>query len=160
MATTTLSDITFSIEPGQQSMTMSKIFDAPPALVFKAHTDPALVPNWWGPRKYKTVVDKLDARPGGIWRFLNVDDDGNEYGFHGVFHEVSPERIVQTFEFEGVPGHVAMDTYIFEEIDGKTRLTAISVFQSVEDRDGMAASGAQEGGIETWERLSELLPTL
>lgn len=160
MATTTSNYITFNIEPGQQGMTMSKVFDAPRDLVFRAHTDPSLIPNWWGPRKYKTVVDTLDAKAGGSWRFLNVDDDGNEYGFHGVFHEVSPERIIQTFEWEGMPGHVSMDTYLFEEIDGKTKLTAISVFQSIEDRDGMAASGAQEGGIETWERLAEVVASL
>ncbi|MEO5952020.1 MAG: SRPBCC family protein [Chloroflexia bacterium] len=161
MATTTLNDITFSVEPGQQGMTMSKVFDAPRDLVFKAHTDPALIPNWWGPRKYKTVVDNLDAKSGGAWRFLNVDSDGNEYAFHGVFHDVSfPTRIIQTFEWEGMPGHVSMDTYLFEEVDGKTRLTCTSVFQSIEDRDGMAQSGAQEGGIETWERLAEVVAAL
>lgn len=158
MSTTTIKGITFTSEPNQQSMSMSRIFDAPRDLVFKAHTDPSMLPNWWGPRIYKTVVDKLEARPGGEWRFLNIDDDGNEYGFHGVYHTVTPECIVQTFEFEGVPGHVAMDTYYFEDLgDNKTKLTAVSVFQSTADRDAMGASGAQEGGIETWERLAEIL---
>ncbi len=145
-------------EPGKQEVVMKRIYDAPRALVFRAYTDPALIPQWWGPRRYATIVDKLDARPGGLWRFLNRDDDGNEYTFHGVYHEVAaPERIVATFEFEGAPGHVSLETLTLEESGGRTTLTNRSVFQSVADRDAMLQEGMEEGASETMDRLAELL---
>ena len=145
-------------EPGKQEIIMKRIYDAPRALVFKAYTDRAIIPQWWGPRRYATIVDKLDARPGGLWRFLNRDKDGTEYAFHGVYHEVAaPERIVATFEFEGVPGHVSLETLTLEESGGRTTLTNRSVFQSVADRDGMLQEGMEEGATETMDRLAELL---
>ena len=145
-------------EPGKQEIIMKRIYDAPRALVFKAYTDRALIPQWWGPRRYSTIADKLDPRPGGLWRFLNRDKDGNEYAFHGVYHELAaPERIVATFEFEGVPGHVSLETLKLEEIGGRTVLTNTSVFQSVADRDGMLQGGMEEGASETMDRLGVLL---
>jgi uncharacterized protein YndB with AHSA1/START domain len=120
-------------EPGKQEIIMTRVFDAPRELVFKAHTDPNLVPQWWGPRRLTTTVDRMEAKMGGIWRFVQHDADSNEYAFHDVFHEVaSPERLVQTFEFEGMPGHVLLETMTLEEFEGRTKLTARSVFQSVE----------------------------
>ena len=145
-------------EPGKQEIVMKRIYDAPRAHIFRAYTDRALIPQWWGPRRYSTVVDKLDARPGGLWRFLNRDTDGTEYAFHGVYHEVAaPERLIATFEFEGAPGHVSLETLKLEEIGGRTMLTNISVFQSVEDRDAMLQGGMEEGASETMDRLGELL---
>jgi len=145
-------------EPGKQVIIMKRIYDAPRALVFKAYTDPALIPQWWGPRMYATIVDKLDARPGGLWRFLNRDKDGTEYAFHGVYHELAAaERIVATFEFEGAPGHVSLETLKLEEIGNRTVLTNTSVFQSVADRDAMLQHGMEEGAVETMDRLGELL---
>jgi uncharacterized protein YndB with AHSA1/START domain len=106
-------------------------------------------------------VCEIDLRPGGAWRFVERQTDGNEYGFRGEFREiVPPERLVYTFEFEGAPGHVALETLTFEDLDGKTRLTARSLFDSAEDRDGMLQSGMEEGARETWDRLAELLETL
>ncbi len=150
-----------SAEPGTQEIRITREFDAPRELVFKAFTDPKLVPQWWGPRDLSTEVDKLDVRPGGQWRFLNRDAEGNEYAFHGVYHEVlAPERIIDTFEFEGLPetGHVTLETVKLEELPGgRTRLTTQSVFQSVADRDGMLQSGMEGGLNESHERLAELL---
>ena len=148
------------VAPGKQEIVMSRTFDAPRELVYRAYTDPDLIPRWWGPRYLTTTVDSLDARAGGSWRFLQRDAEGNEYGFHGVFHDVTPERIVQTFEFEGMPGHVALDSAVLEDVDGRTKVTVTSVFQSLEDRDGMVESGMESGARETWERLEELLKTL
>ena len=129
--------------------------------MFKAHTDPNLIPKWWGPRKYTTTVDKLDLRVGGVWRFVQRDADGNEYAFNGVYREiVPPEKLSYTFEFEGMPGHVLIETLTFEEQGGKTKLTVTGSFQSVEDRDGMLHSGMEEGANESYERLAELLETL
>jgi uncharacterized protein YndB with AHSA1/START domain len=146
---------------GDREIVITREFDAPRELVFKVITDPALIPNWWGPRRFTTKVDKMDVRVGGTWRFINRDANGTEHGFRGVYREiVPPERIVQTFEWEGLPGHIAVDTMVLEEHDGKTRVTATSVFDNKEDRDGMMESGAESGARETWERLAELVNEL
>ncbi|MCL4473270.1 MAG: SRPBCC family protein [Actinobacteria bacterium] len=145
-------------EPGRQEIVITRVFAAPREKVFNALTDPLLVPKWWGPRRFITIVDKMDVRPGGSWRFINRDSDGNEYGFHGVYHDiVIPELIVQTNEFEGMPGHVSMETAKLEDQGGKTRLTARAVYQSIEDRDGNLQAGMEEGASETYDRLAELV---
>src|SRR3954452_8272370 len=153
-----MSKSSLTAEPGQVSIVGTRIFNAPRALVFKVMTDPDSIPQWWGPRGLTTTVEKMDPRAGGSWRFVQHDAEGNEYAFHGVYHTVeAPERTIATFEWEGLPGHVALDTALFEDYEGGTKLTTISVFQTVEDRDGMLQSGAQEGGNETYDRLEELL---
>ncbi len=147
--------------PGKQEIIIEREFDAPRELVFKACTDPKLIPLWWGPRYLSTEVDKMDVRPGGEWRFINRDAEGKAYAFHGVYHEVlAPERIIDTFEFEGLPetGHVTLETMKLEQLPGgRTRLTVQSVFQSVADRDGTLQSGMEEGVKDTYDRLEELL---
>jgi len=149
---------TITAEPGKQEIVITRLFDAPRDLVFKTVTDPNLIPQWWGPAKYATVVDKMDPRPGGQWRFVQSDDEGNEWGFHGIYHEVvAPERIVQTFEFEGFPGHVSLETSRLEDQDGKTLMVNTAVYQSVEDRDGMVQSGMESGARELMERLAALV---
>jgi uncharacterized protein YndB with AHSA1/START domain len=159
MPTTDSSTMTVT-KRGDREIFMTREFDAPRELVFKAITDPKLIPNWWGPRKYATIVDKMDVRPGGAWRFINRGPEG-DHGFKGEYREiVPPERIVQTFEWEGLPGHVSVETLILEDIGGKTRMTATSVFDTKEDRDGMFESGAESGARETWDRLTEVLADL
>ena len=159
MATNILTRI--SAEPGKQEIVISRVFDSLRELVFKAFTDPNHIPKWWGPKRFTTTVDKMDLRPGGIWRFVQRDAGGNEYAFHGVYHEiVPPERLVYTFEFEGMPGHVLLETVTFEEHAAKTILTNRSVFQTVGDRDGMLKSGMEEGAAETMDRFAELLPNV
>jgi uncharacterized protein YndB with AHSA1/START domain len=150
---------TARFEPrGDREIVMTQVFDAPRERVFQAYTDPSLIPQWWGPARYTTTIDKMEVRPGGTWRYVQRGADGGEYAFNGMYREVTaPERLVSTFEFEAIPGHVAVDTAIFEELDGKTKLTVTSVFQSKEDRDGMLSSDAEEGAIESWERLARLL---
>jgi len=148
----------YVIEPGKQDITSTIVFDAPRELVFKAYTDPELFAQWWGPRRYKNEIDTFDSRTGGSWRVVQVGDDGSRYAFRGVNHDVvAPERICATFEYEGMPGHVALQTATFEALGNKTRLVAHLVFESVMDRDGMVASGMQEGADESMERLAELL---
>ena len=154
---------TITAEPGKQELFITREFDAPPELVFKAHTDSNLFVQWLGPRGYTMRLETFEPRSGGRWRYNHRDSDGNEYGFHGVFHEVSPERMIQTFEFEGLPesGHVTLDTMRLEALpNGRTRLTAQSVFQSVADRDGMIQSGMERGVTEGYERLDEVLAKL
>ena len=152
---------TITAEPGKQELVITREFDAPRELVFKVVTDPELLPQWWGPRYLSTIIDKMDVRPGGEWRYIQRDAQGNEYAFHGVYHEVlAPERIIDTFEFEGLPetGHVTLETIRLEELPGgRTRLTAQSVYQSVIDRDAVLQSGMESGVNESYDRLSELL---
>jgi len=144
--------------PSDLEIVMTRVFDAPRDLVFKAYTDPEAIPQWWGQRASTTTVDKMDVRPGGVWRYIQRDADGNEYAFNGEYREIiPPERLVNTFEFEPMPGHVTVDTATFEDVDGKTRLTVSSLFTCIEDRDGMLSSGMEEGAIETWDRLAEYL---
>ncbi len=147
-------------EPGKQEIVMTRTFDAPRKLVFSAFTDPKLIPQWWGPRALKTIVDKMDVRFGGTWRYIHRTADGSEYAFHGVYHQVQEERIVDTFEYEGMPGHVMLETIDLEEHNGKTKMINTSVFQSIEDRDGMLHSGMERGATETMDRFSELLVKL
>ena len=145
------------IEPGKQDVVFKKTFDAPRDIVFRALTDPSLVPNYWGPRKYATIVDVMEPRAGGQWRFINRADDGGEHAFRGVYHTVTPERIVQTTEYEGYPGEVALETALLEERDGKTYYTGISLASSVEARDAVVASGMESGARELYDRLEEVI---
>jgi uncharacterized protein YndB with AHSA1/START domain len=139
-------------------ITIVREMDAPPKLVYDTLLDPELIPQFWGLSYLETRVDTFEPRPGGSWRFVQKDPDGNEYGFHGVIHDlVDSERIVQTFEFEGMPGHVSLSVMRLEEVDGRTRITDVSVFESVEDRDGMVDSGMESGAEELYDRLEELV---
>jgi uncharacterized protein YndB with AHSA1/START domain len=146
------------IEPGKQEIVMKRTFDAPRDLVFRTITDPDLIPRWWGPRYLTTTVDEMDVRPGGRWRYVQRAPDGQEHAFRGVYHDITaPDGFVCTFEYEGVPGHVLLETVTLEEVDGKTTMTEQSVFQSVADRDGMVAAGMESGAVEMMDRLEELL---
>jgi len=148
-------------EPGSLLVAMEREFDAPRDLVFKAHMDPELLVQWLGPRRLTMTVDRYDVRDGGTWRYIHRDTDGTEHGFHGVFHgQPTPDTAVQTFEYEGYPGHVSLDTAVFEDRGDKTLVRINTVFQSVEDRDGMIASGMESGMNEGYERLDELLARL
>ncbi len=151
--------INFIVEPGKQEITITRLFDAPRERLFKAMTDPALIAKWWGPRKYETIVEVMEVRPGGQWRFINRDPSSDDqHGFHGVYHSIeAPSRIVDTFECEGVPGHVLLEVHTLEARGSQTLLTSHIVYESVEDRDGMVAAGMEYGQNESMERLTELL---
>lgn len=156
-----MSETQITAEPGQPQVVITREFAAPRELLLRAYTEPDLLARWLGPREMAMVVDRYEARDGGRWRYVHRDPQGNEFGFRGVFHgDPSPDGIVQTFEFEGMPGHVAMDTVTFTERDGRTLVRTVSSFQSVADRDGMIASGMEHGVREGNERLAELLGEL
>jgi uncharacterized protein YndB with AHSA1/START domain len=147
--------------PSDLEIQMIRVFDAPRDLVFEAHTSCAHMQNWWGPRGYEFTSCEIDFREGGRWRIVQRGTDGVEHGFRGEFREIArPGRIVWTFEYEGMPGHVSVGTLTFAEEDGKTTLTAVSAFDSKEDRDGMLESGMESGASETWDRLAEYVQTL
>jgi len=157
--TTTKNQTSIKAEPGKQEIFITREFDAPREIVFKAFTDPKLVARWLGPRDVTMQIEKFEPKSGGSYRYIH-SRGGHAFGFRGVVHEVSfPERIIQTFEFEGLPekGHVALETSRFEALPGgRTRFTTQSVFQSVADRDGMMQSGMERGVNDSHERLDEL----
>ena len=145
-------------DPALPTIVITREFDAAPERVFRAYTDPELVRQWLGPRRLAIRIDEFDARTGGSYRYVHQEQDGTEYGFRGVFHEVRPvDRIVQTFTFEGYPDGVSLETALFEDLDGRTRVTTTSVMDSIEGRDAMIASGMEGGLREAYERLDELL---
>ncbi|MEA2704545.1 MAG: hypothetical protein QOD63_2490 [Actinomycetota bacterium] len=156
--TTTTHQTEIVADPEVPLVRITREFDAAPAKVFRAHTDPELVTQWLAPRRHEVRIDHYDCRTGGSYRYVHASD-GNEYGFHGCFHEVRPsELIVQTFTFEGFPDGVALERLVFEDLgDGRTRLTATSLVDSFEGRDAFLASGMEEGVHEVYERLDELL---
>jgi uncharacterized protein YndB with AHSA1/START domain len=156
--TTQTHETEITADPRVPAVHITSEFDASPAKVFRAHSDPELVVQWLGPRDLEMTVDYYDCRTGGSYRYLHHRGD-DEFGFHGSFHEVRPnEVIVQTFTFEGVPDSVALERVEFEALeDGRTRLRATSLVGSFEERDAMLSSGMDHGIREGYEKLDELL---
>ena len=151
----------FVAGPRVPQIVMTREFDASRELLFRVHTDPDLLVQWFVPRGLIMTVDRFDLRDGGTWRYQYWEADGTDYAFHGVFHgEPSTNGIVQTFEFEGRPGHVSMWTVTFSEQSGRTLLTHNIVYQSVEDRDLELRSGLEESVSYSVDRLDQLLAKL
>ena len=154
-------DTKITAEPGVPQIVITREFDAPRDLVFRAYIEPDLLVQWLGPCNLTMTVDRYEPRDGGSWRYVHTDPEGNAHGFHGVFHGTpTPDGIVQTFEYEGVPGHVKLDTVTMTEHDGRTLVRTVASFQSVEDRDGMIAAGMEQGVREGNDQLAELLAKL
>jgi uncharacterized protein YndB with AHSA1/START domain len=156
---------TFRAPVDEPVVRMSRTFDAPRALVWKAWTEPEHVVRWWGPRRYENTVLEMDVRPGGRWRIEQRGPDGRVHRFKGVYHEVvEPERLVNTFIYEDDAGtfedRPVLEAHTFEERDGRTTLTTVSTFGSFADRDGMSSAGMEEGARESLDRLAELLAVL
>jgi uncharacterized protein YndB with AHSA1/START domain len=159
MTTTSTHETRIELDTEVPLVRIVREFDAPPAKVFRAHVDPDLVVQWLGPRGLQMRIDRWDARTGGEYRYVHTRD-GEEYWFHGSFHEVRPDdlTIVQTFTFEGAPDSVALEKLVLEDLgNGRTRLTATSLVDSFADRDAFVASGMQDGVREGYERLDEVL---
>ena len=146
--------------PSDREIRIERVFDAPRELVWRAHTDPKLIEQWWG-RGNKLVIERLEVERGGHWRFVEHGPDG-VHGFEGRFREVTPpERLVQTFEWDGMPGYVAVNTATFEDLgDGRTKIVATSLFHTTDERDGMLQSGMETGLGESYEALDHLLATM
>jgi uncharacterized protein YndB with AHSA1/START domain len=143
---------------GERAIRIEREFNAPRDQVVATMLDPELIPQWWGPHGTTTSVDYMDPQTGGRWRFVSQDSDGNETAFQGAYREVSaPERMVQTFEWEGMPGHVSVETAEFEDLGERTRMVVTSVFHTTEERDGMLGSGMEGGLNETYDRFDEVL---
>lgn len=144
--------------PTDREIHVERVFDAPRDRVFAAFTDPKLIPEWWGPT---TVVDQMDVRTGGSWRFVAQNADGSEIAFRGNYREVTPpERIVQTFEMEGPWGNAHVETATFEEMGDRTKFTTTLLFDTTEERDGVLTHGGERGMNESYARLDALLARL
>jgi uncharacterized protein YndB with AHSA1/START domain len=164
-SSTSQADTTLDMPAGEPVVVMSRTFDAPRELVWKACTEPEHVARWWGPRRYVNTVLEMDVRPGGRWRVEQRGADGRVHRFKGVYQEVvEPERLVNTFIYEDDAGSFedrpVVEAHTFEDLGGRTRLTTVSTFGSLADRDGMASAGMEEGARESLDRLAELLAEL
>jgi uncharacterized protein YndB with AHSA1/START domain len=151
----------FTIPPGEPTIVLRRLFDAPRRLVWEATTKPEHIARWYGFCDAEMVECRVDLRTGGEWRFRLRMPDGSEHGFGGVYREVRPpERLVQTFRYDGFPDAEAVETAVYEDQGGKTLLTITVLHQSVEFRDGHVASGMEVGANESHDRLEELLANL
>jgi uncharacterized protein YndB with AHSA1/START domain len=141
------------------AMEFTREFDAPRQALFRAYAEPDLVKQWLGPARYEMIVERWDFRTGGGYRYLHRGADGGEYWFNGVLHRVrADEFIIQTFEFEGAPDMVNIEYIWFDDLgDGRSRLRGRSICPNVEARDGLLASGMQDGMRESYERLDAVL---
>jgi uncharacterized protein YndB with AHSA1/START domain len=146
--------------PSDREIRMERIFNAPRERVWKAITTRELVAEWWG-RGNRLVIEKMEVERGGHWRFVEHSPHG-VHGFEGRYREVKPpERVVQTFEWDGMPGHVVVETMTLEDLgDGRTRLVTVSLFHTTEERDGMLQSGMAEGAEQSYAALDRLLANL
>jgi uncharacterized protein YndB with AHSA1/START domain len=151
----------FTIERKKLKVTLSRVFDAPRELLYKVFTDPKHKAIWWRCNSVTTIFVQMDVKKGGSWRIIQKGEDGKKFVFHGEYLEViPPEKIVNTSEFEGMPGHVITETTTFEEQEGKTKLTITSSFQTIEDLEGMINAGMESGSTESMDHIEELLITL
>ena len=150
-------------EPGSLQIVVERDFDAPAEALFRAYTDPELLKRWLGPDDKSTLdIPVNEMNDGGRWDWIFTDPDGSQQRFHGVIHGTPSveDGLLGTFEWLGLPGHVSFQTLTFHEHDGRTTLRTNQVFQTVEDRDGMIASGMEGGMDEGFAKLDALLPEL
>lgn len=147
--------------PSDHEILMTRVFDAPRELVFDAHTTPEHIRRWWGLHGTTLPVCEMDFRPGGAYRFVQRSADGTEHGFRGEYRDIAPpDRLVYTFEYEGLPGHIAVETLTFHEENGKTTLNSRMEFETTQERDGMLKSGMENGAAQTMDRLAAYLELL
>lgn len=154
-----MADTKFTVDKEKLEVKTERLMNASPERLFEAHTSAEQIPKWWGPSSIATVVDKLDIQVGGAWRFVQTDPDGKVYGFSGVFKEIDePHKLVSTFEYEPMPGHVLVQTVTFEEqSDGTTKVTTTAHYDNIDDLEGMVSMGMESGQRESMDRLSKLV---
>ncbi len=162
MTTRTANELTVTAEAGQPFIDTERVLDAPRDLVFRCFSEPELLKQWLGPRRLEMRVDEYEFRDGGRYRYAHIEENGTEYGFHGVFHgPQTADSMLQTFEFDGAPGHVSLDHMTLVDLgDGRTLVRGHSVYQTLEARDAMVESGMAEGMTQGFQRLDELLVRL
>ena len=146
--------------PSDREIRVERIFNASRERVWQAFTDPKLVAQWWG-RGNKLVIERDEVAPGGRWRYVE-HAGGETHGFEGRYREVTPpERISRSWEWDGMPGHVLIETAELEDLgDGRTKVTTTSLFHTTEERDGMLDAGAIGGMNESYAALDRLLASM
>jgi uncharacterized protein YndB with AHSA1/START domain len=161
MTDTATNQVTITAPEGVPFIDIVREFNAPVAALFRAHVEPDLVRQWLGPNGYEMDIERWEFTSGGSYRYTHKDKDG-EYAFRGVFHVVRENDFaIQTFEFEGYPDVVAIESLTFTDLgDGRARLSIHSVYPTLEARDGMVASGMETGVVEGYARLDALAATL
>jgi uncharacterized protein YndB with AHSA1/START domain len=153
----TIAEAKIEADPNVPIIRVTREFAGTPEQLFRAHTDPKLFAQWIGPSSLETRIEEWDARSGGSWRFVSTRD-GEEHAFRGCFHEVRPDRIVQTFAYEGDPDGVALETLWFKDLgNGRARLRTQSLVDSFESRDAWLKSGMEVGVNEGYAKLEEML---
>jgi uncharacterized protein YndB with AHSA1/START domain len=159
MSSSTRYETTIEADPDLPTLRIVRDFDAAPAKVYRAYTEPELVVRWLGPRETEMRIDTWDVRRGGSYSYTAVRDGEQLASFYGSFHEARPgERLVQTFTWDGAPDGVALETVTFTDLgDGRTRVETLSVVDTMQARDAMVASGMEVGVVEGYEKLDELL---
>ncbi len=150
-----MSETDFVVDKDNLVVIITRVFNATPQRMWQAHTDADQIVQWWD----KTIVDKLEVKVGGIWRFVSSGDNGQEYAFNGVFKELDePNKIIRTFEYEPWAGHTVTETVNFEALaDGKTKQTTVSKYSSLDDLNGMVGSGMERGATSGLDRLAKLV---
>jgi uncharacterized protein YndB with AHSA1/START domain len=147
--------------PTDEQILITRAFDAPKHLVYRAWTTPELVKRWWSGQQGRVTSAEIDLRVGGLWRFVMVAKEGYEVAFHGEYHQIVPEeRIVSTEVFEGMPDAEALDTVTFTEVDGRTTLTLLVQHASKEHRDAHIESGMETGMQESFDLLEQVAVSL
>jgi len=147
--------------PTETQILITREFDAPKHLVFKAYTTPEFIKRWWSGNRGKVTSADVDLRVGGKWRYVMTANEGFEVAFHGEFKEIVPnERIVSTEVYEGMPDGEALDTTTFTDLDGRTVLTIIMQMASKQDRDAVISSGMEAGMQEAMDHLEEVPTSL
>jgi uncharacterized protein YndB with AHSA1/START domain len=147
--------------PADTQILITREFDAPRHLVYRAWTTPELVKRWWSGQRGETTSVEIDLRVGGTWRYVMVADGGFEVAFHGEYREIVPnERIISTEVYEGMPDAAALNTLTFTEADGRTTLTILVEHQSREHRDGHINSGMEGGMQEAMDLLEQVAVSL
>lgn len=154
-----MAETDFIVDKENLEVRTSRVFEASPQRLWQAYTDPTEIPKWWGPGYLDTVVDKMDIRIGGQWRFIQTEPDGKEHAFSGVYKEVvEPKRLVDTFEYEPIAGHILVETMTLEVVEaGKTKLSSTAKYANLEDLEGMVSMGMEGGQRESMDRLAKLV---
>jgi uncharacterized protein YndB with AHSA1/START domain len=152
----------FTVNKDVKTVTMDRVINASRELVWKAYSTPELIAKWWGPREYDTVIETMEFKVGGKWRFIHKKDDTmEEHGFHGEYKEIeAPGKIVWTFEWEGMPGHILTETITFEAQGDKTNVISVSQYNDIADLEGMVNMGMEVGATESMDRLEELVASM
>ncbi len=151
-------DFNFDVQEDTLEVVITELFDAPRSKVWKAYTDAKLIPEWWGPRGLSTTVEKQELKPGGSWRYVQIDKDGKEFAFRGKYQTVkAPQELAFTFEWEEMPGHILNQTTVLEEKGKQTRVVTSMVSPTLEDLKGMVGLGMEKGNHDGHDRMVELL---